>query len=167
MKHKNTSNNPTNINATKGKKSGRIKPFLITFFAAIIIFLIFVALISGDTEKEKPESVPDIVEKYFPGAEIEYHDDTKNLYFSVITDDDASIDIAVTTNGADLARCVGEIMQYDPETNIQDVTISSETFPQIITCIFNPEVLKSITDWENYTQSDIEGSCLAYSDGTM
>lgn len=173
------SNKTKNAIPKKQQKRGK-KKFIFIFFILVILIVFGISQCSGGESENKSDETknsssekaneteansPDqIVLSYFPTAEVEYDSETKNLYITAKVDSDISANSAFNVNGGKLARCVGDIMQKFPDTNIYDVTIYSETFPNILTCVFNPEKLKSITDWENFTQSDIASVCDAYSD---
>lgn len=113
-----------------------------------------------------PENVEQIITKYFENADIEYHSDTKDLYFFADVEESLGASLTFASAGGDLADCITEIMNFDPSINLYDVTLSSPSYPNLIVCRFSPEKLRAISDWENFTQSDLRSVCDAYSDVT-
>ncbi|MDD3231271.1 MAG: hypothetical protein PHE09_18965 [Oscillospiraceae bacterium] len=111
-----------------------------------------------------PKNVKEIVKTYFPDSNIEYHADSKKLYFSAKVEDGMGASLTFAGAGGDLAKCLRDIMKFDKDTNIYDITLSSPTYSSVITCEINPDKLKSVTDWKDFTQSDIKSVCDAYSD---
>ena len=111
-----------------------------------------------------PKDVKEIVKTYFPDSNIEYHADSKSLYFSAKVEDSMGASLTFASAGGDLAKCLRDIIKFDKDTNVYDITLSSPTYPSVITCEVNPDKLKSVTDWKDFTQSDIKSICDAYSD---
>lgn len=157
------------------------KPFYKKWWFIVIAMLILLGIVGSligpesTNKNQKPTkntedvSVESIIKTNFKDSEvkIELDKETNNLYLDVKTKDYATADGAFNVEGGNLARCVGEVMKFNKDINWQDVSISCETHPNIITCIFNADAVKSISDWSNFTQSDIKSVCDAYSDCTQ
>lgn len=149
------------------------------FIAIAVVVLLGVvgSLMDPDStdKKQKPTknkedvSVESIIKSNFKDSDvkIEFDKETNNLYLDVKTKDYSTAGGAFNVEGGRLARCVKEVMKFNKDVNWQDVTISCETYPSIITCIFNADAVKNISDWDNFTQSDIKSVCDAYSDCTQ
>lgn len=117
--------------------------------------------------KAPEKSVKFIIMKHFPSADIEYHEDTKEVYLNVkVSRNYDNENEAFDSEGTELAACVSEVMQFDKEVKWNDVTISSKKYPSIITCIFNSTAVQNINDWENFGKRDLIAVCDAYSDCT-
>lgn len=136
----------------------------------ILVLGIIGGLAGGNTEKKKEEpkkeTIEQIVQNHFKDSKVkvEYDKDSNNLYLSVDTPDYQTASSAFNVEGGNLARCIKEVQKEYPNTNWQDVSISCKTFPCIINCIFNADVVKNYKDWDNFTQSDLKKLCDAYSD---
>lgn len=145
--------------------------------AVVIVLGIVGSLMDPDStdKKQKPTknkedvSVESIIKSNFKDSDvkIEFDKETNNLYLDVKTKDYSTAGGAFNVEGGRLARCLKEVMKFNKDVNWQDVTISCETYPSIITCIFNAGAVKNISDWDNFTQSDIKSVCDAYSDCTQ
>lgn len=145
--------------------------------AVVVLLGIVGSLMDPDStdKKQKPTknkedvSVESIIKSNFKDSDvkIEFDKETNNLYLDVKTKDYSTAGGAFNVEGGRLARCVKEVMKFNKDVNWQDVTISCETYPSIITCIFNADAVKNISDWDNFTQSDIKSVCDAYYDCTQ
>ena len=119
------------------------------------------------SNKAPEKSVKFIIMKHFPSADIEYHEDTKEIYLNVkVSRNYDNENEAFDSEGTELAACVSEVMQFDKEVKWNDVTISSKKYPSIITCTFNSTAVQNINDWENFGKRDLISVCDAYSDCT-
>lgn len=141
---------------------------ILTLLIIMLLCLALCACSSGDGESSSDfSSVEEIVLSYFDGATVEYHEDTKNLYISAEVEDSATTDLTFAAAGGDLANCIGDVMQFDPEVNWKTATLYTPTIPSLIDCMFNSDSVKAIEDWDNITQSDLSSVCDIYYDATM
>lgn len=160
----------------KAKKTFYKKWWFIAIAVVILLGIVGSLIDTDSTDKsQKPTkskeniSVESIIKSNFKNSEvkIELNKETNNLYLDVKTKDYATADGAFNVEGGNLARCIREVMKFNKDINWQDVTISCETYPSIITCLFNADAVKNISDWTNFTQSDLKSVCDAYSDCTQ
>ena len=157
------------------------KPFYKKWWFIVIAVLILLGIVGSligpdstnksqnQTKNKENVSVESIIKSNFKNSEVKIELDkkTNNLYLDVKTKDYATASGAFNVEGGNLARCIRDVMKFNKNINWQDVTISCETYPSIITCIFNADAVKSISDWTNFTQSDLKSVCEAYSDCTQ
>lgn len=154
------------------------KPFYKKWWFIVIAVLVLLGIVGSligpdstnknqkPTKNKENVSVESIIKSNFKNSEvkIELDKETNNLYLDVKTKDYATASGAFDVEGGNLARCIRDVMKFNKNINWQDVTISCGTYPNIITCIFNADEVKSISDWTNFTQSDLKSVCDAYSD---
>lgn len=121
-------------------------------------------VVSSQVVSSKATSVEGIVKQYFPNSKVEYTETEKELDFTANVEDSMGASLTFAAAGGDLAKCLRDIIKFDKNVNVCFVTISSHSYPSVITCQVNPDKLRAVTDWSNFTQSDIKSVCDAYSD---
>lgn len=119
---------------------------------------------SSQAVSSKATSVEGIVKQYFPNSKVEYTENEKELDFTANVEDSMGASLTFASAGGNLAKCLRDIIKFDKNVNIYFITISSPSYPSVITCQVNPDKLRTVTDWSNFTQSDIKSVCDAYSD---
>lgn len=144
-----------------------MKRFLIILMSTILCLSLTACSYDDTGDDIDASSVEDIVLSYFDGAKIEYHEDTKDLYISAEVEDSATTDLTFASAGGNLAKCIRDVMAFDSEVNWKTATLSTASIPSLIDCVFNPDSVKSVANWDDFTQSDLSSVCDIYYDATM